>query len=208
MPGSRIRTLSLAAVLVGWSGVVAPRLPSRWKVPLHAALAGVLVAATDAPLGLRPPHLWRGLRTGLAVAGAASAAVASSTAVPAVRTGMRRREPPTHAASWTLVQIPIGTVWAEEAAFRGALGTMAARAFGPRLGRIVAATSFGLAHVADARGAGEPVGLVVLATGVAGWAFGWLHDRSGSLAAPMLAHLAINEAGAVAALAVSRGVTG
>ena len=32
--------------------------------------------------------------------------------------------------------------------------------------------------------------------------FGWLYDRTGSLAAPMLAHLAVNEAGAVAALAV------
>jgi uncharacterized protein len=44
----------------------------------------------------------------------------------------------------------------------------------------------------------------VLATGAAGWAFGWLYARSGSLAAPMLAHLAINEAGAAAALAVQR----
>jgi membrane protease YdiL (CAAX protease family) len=34
--------------------------------------------------------------------------------------------------------------------------------------------------------------------------FGWLYERSGSLIAPMLAHLAINEAGAVAALAVQR----
>jgi membrane protease YdiL (CAAX protease family) len=33
---------------------------------------------------------------------------------------------------------------------------------------------------------------------------GWLYARSGSLAAPMLVHLAINEAGAVAALAVQR----
>ena len=44
----------------------------------------------------------------------------------------------------------------------------------------------------------------VLVTGVAGWMFGWLADRSGSLAAPMLVHLAINEAGAVAALMVQR----
>jgi membrane protease YdiL (CAAX protease family) len=207
MSDSRLRALLLAAVLVWWSGLVAPRLPSRWRVPLHAVLAGALVAATDAPLGLRHPHLWRGLRTGVVAAGAACVAVASSTAVPSVRTGMRRRVLPSHVASWTLVQIPIGTVWSEEAAFRGALAAVAVRAFGPRLGRIVAATSFGLSHVADARGAGEPVGLVVLATGAAGWAFGWLHDRSGSLAAPMLAHLAINEAGAVAAVAASRGVT-
>jgi len=39
---------------------------------------------------------------------------------------------------------------------------------------------------------------------VAGWVFGWLAERSGSVLAPMLAHLAVNEAGAVAALAVQR----
>ena len=40
------------------------------------------------------------------------------------------------------------------------------------------------------------------------WAgyFALLRERSGSLAAPMLAHLAINEAGAIAALAVQRRV--
>ncbi|HUO38457.1 MAG TPA: CPBP family intramembrane glutamic endopeptidase, partial [Mycobacterium sp.] len=55
-------------------------------------------------------------------------------------------------------------------------------------------------HVYDARATGVPVAGTVLATGAAGWIFGWLFERSGSLAAPMLAHLAINEAGAVAAI--------
>ena len=45
----------------------------------------------------------------------------------------------------------------------------------------------------------------VVATGLAGWVFALLAERSGSLLAPMLAHLAINEAGAVAALIVQRG---
>jgi membrane protease YdiL (CAAX protease family) len=44
----------------------------------------------------------------------------------------------------------------------------------------------------------------IAVTGLAGWVFGLLADRSGSLAAPMLAHLAINEAGAIAALAAQR----
>ena len=44
----------------------------------------------------------------------------------------------------------------------------------------------------------------MLVTGVAGWLFGWLAGRSGSVLAPVLVHLAINEAGAVAALAVQR----
>jgi membrane protease YdiL (CAAX protease family) len=103
---------------------------------------------------------------------------------------------------WLVVRIPIGTVWSEEAAFRGALGTVAAQAFGSWWGRILQASAFGLSHVADARGAGDSVIGTVLVTGAAGWAFGWLYDHTGSLAAPMLAHLAINEAGAVAALVV------
>jgi membrane protease YdiL (CAAX protease family) len=187
--------------MVGWSGVAAPRLPPRWLVPAHAALGGILVAASDVPLGLRPPVLWRGVRFGLAAAGLVATAVASSTAVPAVRRGMTERALPPSTASWLLVGIPIGTVWSEEAAFRGALGVVAARACGRRWGRILQATAFGLSHVSDARGAGEPVVGTVLVTGAAGWAFGWLSDRSGSLAAPMLAHLAVNEAGALAALA-------
>jgi hypothetical protein len=95
-------------------------------------------------------------------------------------------------------------VWSEEAAFRAALGTVADGAFGPSWGRLVQATAFGLSHVSDARRTGEPVLGTVLVTGVAGWAFGWLYARSGSLAASMFAHLAINEAGALAALVVQR----
>ena len=77
-------------------------------------------------------------------------------------------------------------------------------AFGRPRGRLLQAASFGLSHVADARAAGDPVVGTVLVTGIAGWLFGWLADRSGSLAAPMLVHLAINEAGAIAALSVGR----
>jgi membrane protease YdiL (CAAX protease family) len=209
-----VRALVLAASLVGWSGFVGPRLAPRWQVPVHAVLATALVLSTRASLGLRPPALGRGLRLGLAVAGAAWAGVAATTAAPRVRDGMAARELP-DAAVWLLVRIPIGTVWSEEAAFRAALGSLADAAFGPSWGRVVQSAAFGLSHVAgaarpatsdpDARRAGQSVLGTVLVTGAAGWAFGWLYARSGSLAAPMLAHLAINEAGAVAALAVQRG---
>jgi uncharacterized SCP-like protein/CAAX prenyl protease-like protein len=144
------------------------------------------------------------VRLGLRAAGAVSVAVASATVVPTVRAGMGRRRMPAPVSEWLLVRIPIGTVWSEEAAFRAALGTVAARAFGPTWGRILQSAAFGLSHVADARGAGETVVGTVAVTGVAGWVFGWLYDRSDSLVAPMLAHLAVNEAGAVAALVVQR----
>ncbi|KAA0082431.1 CPBP family intramembrane metalloprotease [Mycolicibacterium sp. P9-64] len=203
MAGNRTRALALAASLVGWSGFVGPRLAPRRQLPVHAALSTALMLSTRAPLGLRPPALGRGLRLGLAVAGIVAAGVAVTTAAPRVRDGMAARDLPDPAA-WLLLRIPIGTVWSEEAAFRAALGSVADGAFGPVWGRLVQSAAFGLSHVADARGAGEPVLGAVLVTGGAGWAFGWLYARSGSLAAPMLAHLAINEAGALAALAVQR----
>ncbi|RAV16961.1 CPBP family intramembrane metalloprotease, partial [Mycobacterium colombiense] len=98
------------------------------------------------------------------------------------------------------------TVWSEESAYRGALAAAGSAAFGARGGRLLQATAFGLSHVADARATGEPLAGTVLVTGIAGWLFGWLADRSGSLAAPLLAHLAINEAGAVAVLGVRRAL--
>jgi membrane protease YdiL (CAAX protease family) len=198
----QVHALALAASLVAWSGTVGPRIPQRWRSLVHAVLGAALVASTPAPLGLRPPALGVGVRLGLAAGTSVAAGVAASSSVPAVRCAMAERDIPEPAVQWLALRIPVGTVWAEEAAFRAALGTVAADAFGIAGGRLVQAAAFGLSHIADARSTGEPVIGTVLVTGAAGWMFGWLRDRSGSLAAPMLAHMATNEAGAVAALVV------
>lgn len=200
---TRLRALSLAAALVGWS-FVGPRLPAAWRAPLQAGAAGLLVLATRAPLGLSPPRLWAGARLGSAAGAVAAGAIAAATVVPSVRAAMAGRESPGSVPGWLLLRIPFGTVWAEEAAFRAALTAAASAAFGRPGGRLLQAASFGLSHVADARAAGDPVLGTVLVTGAAGWLFGWLAQLSGSLAAPMLVHLAINEAGAIAALVVRR----
>lgn len=208
MPARRSRqayALSLAAALVGWS-FAGPRLPARWRVALQAGLGGALVLVTRAPLGLGPPRLWAGLRLGSAVAFSAASTVAATARLPPVRQSMAVREPPASAPDWLLVRIPVGTVWSEESAFRAALATAGSAAFGRRGGRVLQAIAFGLSHIPDARATGEPVAATVLVTGIGGWLFGWLADRTGSLAAPMLAHLAINEAGAIAVLSArSRG---
>jgi uncharacterized protein len=200
---TRLRALWLAAGLVGWS-FVSPRLPGAWRAILQAGVGALLVVATRAPLGLRPPRLWAGLRLGATAGVAAASGIAATTRVPPVRFAMAAREAPASGRGWLLWRIPVGTVWAEEAAFRAALATAGSRAFGPSGARALQAAAFGLSHIADARATGEPVAGTVLVTGMAGWLFGWLAGRSGSLAAPMLAHLAINEAGAIAALAVRR----
>jgi uncharacterized protein len=198
MRAKRIQALALAAGLVGWNGLVSPRIPARWHVAVNAALGALLVAATRAPLGLRPPAL----RLGLGAAAPVLIGVAASTALSPVRVAMAERDLPGPQGHWLLLRIPVGTVWSEEAAFRASLGTVAADAFGPTAGRLLQSLAFGLSHISDARGAGEPVAGTVVVTGVAGWVFARLYERSGSVAAPMLAHLAVNEAGAVAALAV------
>lgn len=200
--GPRGRTLGLAVGLLGWSAV-GPRLPHRWRAPLQAGAATVLALTSPASLGLGPPALWPGLRWGAPVAAGAAAAVAATTVLPPVRLAMGARELPP-ITPWLIWQIPVGTVWAEENAYRGALGSTAAAAFGPARGRLLQAVTFGLSHVPDGRRAGDPVLATVLATAAAGWLFGWLADRTGSLAAPMLAHLGINQSGALAALGVQR----
>jgi CAAX protease family protein len=200
----RAQALGLAAALVGWS-FVGPRLPPRARTLVQAGIGGLLVVLTNAPLGLRPPRLWSGLRLGLAAGSVAATAVAASTSVPGVRVSMAERELPASATGWLSWQIPLGTVWAEEAAFRGALAAVARRGYGAFGGRLLQAIAFGLSHIADARG--ERVLRTVLVTGAAGWVFGWLAEESGSLGAPMLVHLAINESGAAAALTVQSGAS-
>lgn len=208
-----LRTAALVGLLLGWSAA-APRILNRWNLarwnlahwhPIPYAVFGAAVSAlARAPLGLRPPALWAGLRWGAAAAAPVVVAVAASTAIPSVRDGMAARTLPAPTGRWLLLRIPVGTVWTEEAAYRAALGTVAGRAFGASGGQLITAAAFGLSHVPDARATRESVPGTVLVTGVAGWIFGWLYSKSGSLAAPLLVHLAVNEAGAVAALAVQR----
>jgi membrane protease YdiL (CAAX protease family) len=178
------------------------QLPGR-RCPVVQSLAGTAVATlAGARLGLRGAELRSGLRFGVWSGTVVAAGIAASAAIPMVRAGMLARDLPQPAWKWLLVDIPLGTVWPEETLYRGVLGTVAAAVFGSRSGRLLQAAVFGLSHIPDARGTGEPVVPTIIVTGVAGWVFGWLATRSGSLVAPALTHLAINEAGAVAALVV------
>ena len=205
MKGSeRLQALTLAAALVGWSFTAGIDRPWRRHPVVQAALGTGLAVLVRARFGLRPPSATAGLRLGAAVAGTVAAGVGSATMVPRVRTAMVGRDLPARPGRWLGFEIPLGTVWSEETAFRGALATVSAGAFGRTGGRALQALTFGLTHIPDARATGEPILGTVAVTGLAGWGFALLAERSGSLLAPMLAHLAINESGAVTAMAVQR----
>lgn len=108
-----------------------------------------------------------------------------------------------------VVPILLLTVIPEELTFRGVLLGAGTEAWGRRKGMLAGSALFGLWHVAPTLGtsagnaqlaeAGSSSGgkavLVlgaVLVTFVAGMVFSWLRMRSGSVVAPMLAHLATN----------------
>ena len=203
-PGSVVRAYALSAALIGWSFTAGLDRPWRRHPVAQAAVGTALALAARAPLGLHPAGLRSGLRHGGTAAAAVTAAVAAATAVPQVRAAMAARSMPDRPGRWLGIEIPLGTVWSEETAFRGALASLAAQAFGVNGGRALQALTFGVTHIPDARSTGEPLVGTVAVTAAAGWVFAVLAERSGSLLAPMLAHLAVNEAGAVAALAVQR----
>jgi membrane protease YdiL (CAAX protease family) len=120
-------------------------------------------------------------------------------------------------AGQALLRIPLGTVLWEEVAFRGVLLAALARLL-PRAGATgVSAAVFGLWHVRPTLGAlaandlaGGPLArtgavlLACLATAAAGVLFAELRERSGSLLAPALLHLATNTLGLLTAAAAHR----
>jgi membrane protease YdiL (CAAX protease family) len=120
-------------------------------------------------------------------------------------------------AARVLVRIPVGTVLWEEVAFRGVLLAALLRVTSPRAAVVTSSAVFGLWHVRPTVGAvaandlpGGPVALAAavalgcLATAAAGVLFVALRQRSGSLLAPVLLHLATNTLGLLAAAAAHR----
>jgi membrane protease YdiL (CAAX protease family) len=185
---------------------------------LSAAAASGLTA-TD--IGLGRGELRPGLRLGSRLAAAAACGWVLIAAAPATRpvlrderiTGLSGRA----VAYQVMVRIPLGTVVWEETAFRGVLQAALCRVMPG--GAAIAVTNgvFGIWHVRPTAGALRVNGLAggpgqimaAVASGVAATAAGgvllsWLRMRSGSLAAPILLHLATNCGGALTAWAVAR----
>jgi membrane protease YdiL (CAAX protease family) len=219
--------LGVIAILVGSNIVANEVLPSWAYVPWNLGVAGALVwtakrygRCTDEELGLSRRHLLDGLRWGGAAAGAVLAVYAVGAALPATRDLFRDdRAAGVSLAEllWRVgIEIPIGTVLAEELMFRGVLPAMFRRRFAARRNwavraDVASALLFGLWHVLPAidlgganpafkdlpGGVGTAAAIVgsVAGTAAAGLFFSWLRNRSGSVLAPMVLHSTINGGG-------------
>ncbi|WP_137872934.1 CPBP family intramembrane glutamic endopeptidase [Rhodococcus sp. Q] len=203
-----------AAALVAWNGVVLPRLAlgARGRASANTVTA-VVVGGAAVVGGVSFAELgWTAWRRGLLVGVAASTlptlAYPAMLAVPPVRARMASGARRADHTEWVFVHIPLGTVLAEEVVFRSVLYALARRA-SPRWAPVLGAAAFGLWHVTPARHAGDSVVGTVALTAAASLLFDQLRERSGSVLAPALLHLAVNAGGAVAAeTAAGRTVTG
>ncbi len=218
----------LVLVLAAWNNVVVPRLPGRPGVyeAVNGTAAGVLLGIartagfSSAELGLSGARLRAGAAWGGAAAAVVAAGLATGTAVPSARPLLRDSRVAGlgngAVAYRVLLRIPVGTVLWEEVAFRGVLHAALDRDL-PAGAAAVGAALFGFWHVhptraairADAPGgsaAGRRVAVLLGCTGTAaaGALFTWLRQRSGSLLAPALLHLAANSGGLLAAVAADR----
>ncbi|MBB3037393.1 CPBP family intramembrane glutamic endopeptidase [Hoyosella altamirensis] len=213
---------ALGGVLLLWNNVVLPA--RRWSPHQRAAAnaaVGVAAVGVCSLIGVKPAELRletrslpAGVRTGLVASAAPTVAYVVTAAIPR----LRKNVPPQakslrEISEWVVFHIPVGTVLCEELAFRSALSALWVRALGGRDGgatsaaQLAGAITFGLWHIAPARAAGDPVTATVLFTTAAGLVFDRIAQRSGSVAAPMILHAAVNVGGALVAarIAPARG---
>jgi uncharacterized protein len=209
-------------VLVGYNNLAGVRpWHRRWYPTVNGLAATASLAAatasglTPADLGLRRDRLRAGLRLGLAAAAPVVATFGVAALNPATRpllndqriAGLDRRE----LAFQVLLRIPVGTVAWEEIAFRGVLQAGLRRVMDEPAATAVGSAVFGLWHIrptaealavnglAAGRGARiTAVAGVMVGTAGAGAVLSLLRERSGSLTAPVLLHLAANCAGLLA----------
>lgn len=202
-------SIALSAAAIGWSNVVLPALGlsprSRAVVNTAAGLGAIALLGARGysreELGLAHTGIRGGFTFGGPVAGAVVAGYSVALAVPSLRATLAADERAggrEDFLEWVLVHIPFGTVVSEELLFRSAMSAVWNRQLNPPLAQAVHAVTFGLWHVAPARGAGDNVAAAVAVTGASALLFEWLRRRSGSVLAPALLHLATNIGGALA----------
>jgi uncharacterized protein len=204
------------AVLAGYNNLagLAP-WHRRWYPAVNACAAAAALAAaaagglTAGDLGLGRDRLRPGLGLGSAAAAPVAASLVLAALIPATRpvlddqrvAGLSGRQLAYH----VLLRIPIGTVVWEEIAFRGVLAAALRRVLTEPAATAVEGTVFGIWHIRPtaealavnrlaARRGARIAAVTATAAGMAaaGTLLSVLRQRSGSLAAPVLLHLAAN----------------
>jgi membrane protease YdiL (CAAX protease family) len=225
-PGDKGFALACCAVLAAYNNVlgVHPWHNRRYvRVNLCATGAALAAAAlgglTPADLGLGRGR-WLPGRLGYRLAATVAAGWLLIAVVPATRPLLDDKRIATldgrAVAYQALIRIPVGTALWEEIAFRGVLQAALRRVMPKTTAIAVTSCVFGVWHIRPtlqglrANGLAGTRGRAVagVAAGVAGTIaggvlFSWLRERSGSLTAPILLHMATNSGGLVAALAVA-----
>lgn len=204
-------------------------MPMEAYVPFAVGSTLVLVAiarrldrVTWEAMGLGRLHVAKGLRWGLVITVVVGVVLVAGALLPATRELYEDRRVESLSAWGVLhaafVRVPFGTVLLEEVAFRGVLPAMLVRRTGRWWAIGASAVLFGLWHVLpsldmgtvnpvaeDAVG-GVPSAVIaagsVLSTAAIGVWFSFLRERTGSLAAPMLAHWSSNALGYLVAYAL------
>lgn len=226
-------TFGSLGLLVASNVVANVSLPHRWYVPWNVAVtAGTLTLTTGlggrtrSEVGLSPATAARGLAVGAAAAALVGSVVGGAMQHSTTRRAFvddRGNVPGRELAVNVLFHVPAGTALLEEVAFRGALPALfeARNDWTHRRAVAVSSVLFGTWHILPSlqlNSTNETLGsrlggrsgqiwavaVSVVTTSVAGMAFSWLRDRSGSLVAPIVAHSAVNAAGHVAAWQVAR----
>lgn len=191
-------TDSRASVLVGVVSAVVLWLVARSGQRLSFAELGV----TRASSGLA----WGGGFAALVVLAAVAA-----VSVGQVRLQVKLSAPSEFSSQLWLfaafVSVPLATVLFEELFFRGVLWAYLARIFSPLRVLLVSSVLFALWHVPPLLVSGQAAGgqlpllaqvlLTLVVTFAGGLVFGFLRLRSGSVLAPVIAHVATNSVGFV-----------
>jgi len=192
--------------------------PSRYAwVPVCLLVAAlVLIAwstgATRADLGLEPADMPAGVRYGAGAAGIILLVLIVAAVIPAAN-GFLHDSRAQISGGRLLYELAVPilllTAVPEELAFRGVLLGSAVRLWGPWRASLITSALFGLWHIAPtlhtmsgnaevASASASLAGQVLVVLGsvavtfLAGLAFCWLRLRSGSLIAPVIAHVATN----------------
>ncbi len=201
-------------------------VPSGTHLAFNIGVAALVVALGSLAhlsadeLGLARSGVGRGLRTGGVAFAAIAAVVTVAAAVPALQDAFDDERADVGLGGLlvrVLVVIPLGTVVVEELIFRGAVQGLLMRLTSVAGAVAVGAVIFGLWHVypdwrasvdGDAvagLGRAGAVAATFVSTTIAGALFGWLRARSGSLIAPVLAHLGTNTLALAAAWVLAAG---